>query len=468
MTRSGSSREGSPPDHVTPYDRFAWNDSEIERFLLDGHHEDELTAYFGRREHRELVRLAQQGARRPLEKDVPCVFVVPGIMGSQLGTRRQRPLPDDILWLDPIDIEVGKLAQLRLSERAPIVPLGVVLYSYLRLKLHLRASGFATVFHDYDWRLGVDELGEAFARRLRSVPARRLMIVAHSMGGLVSRAALAQPDLRHVERLVLLGTPNFGSFAPLQALRGTYSVVRKIARLVATGSAEALAQDIFNGFPSLYQMLPVAGQNGGPDLFEPSQWPRMGPLPDVALLRNARRIHERLAPPDERVTSIVGIRQETVTAATRRDDEFVYTVTRHGDGTVPAVSATLPGARNLYAAVAHSDLTRDPVVAAAITDVLRRGSTRRLPTEWRSASAALARIGDNRLRRMHAGKVNWAALEPDERREFLQNLNEPPRLRLRIPSRAAPSRARAAGRRKKQLRRSPSARGPRNGRTRTR
>ena len=433
MTRPGSSREGLPPDHVTPYDRFAWSDGEIEQFLLDGRHEEELVGYFGRREQRELVRLARQGARRPLDRHAPCVFVVPGIMGSQLGTRRQRPLPDDILWLDPIDIEVGKLTQLRLSERAPIVPLGVVLYSYLRLKLHLRASGFASVFHDYDWRLGVDELGVAFARRLQSVSARRVMIVAHSMGGLVSRAALAQPDVQNVERLILLGTPNFGSYAPLQALRGTYSVVRKISRLVTDASAESLARDIFTGFPSLYHMLPVAGCNGGPDLFDPTQWPGEGPQPDSVLLRNARGIQDRLAPPDERVTSIVGIRQETVTAATRRKGEFVYTITRHGDGTVPAVSATLPGARNLYVAVAHSDLTRDPVVAAAITDILRRGSTRRLAAEWRSTSAARARIGDNRLRSMHAGKVNWAALEPEQRREFLQNLNEPPRLSLRIP-----------------------------------
>ena len=38
--------------------------------------------------------------------------------------------------------------------------------------------------------------------------------------------------MEHVKRVVLLGTPNFGSFAPVQALRGTYAVVRKIARLV--------------------------------------------------------------------------------------------------------------------------------------------------------------------------------------------------------------------------------------------
>ena len=30
----------------------------------------------------------------------------------------------------------------------------------------------------------------------------------------------------------------------------------------------------------------------------------------------------------------------------------------------------------------------------------------------------------------------WAALEPDERRIFLQSLNEPPKLKLRVPAKA--------------------------------
>src|SRR5262249_53858582 len=140
------------------------------------------------------------------------VWVIPGIMGSQLGIKRAAPLPHDILWLDPIDIQVGRLSYLHLSARAPIVPLGVVLYSYLRLKLNLRASGFTPLLYDYDWRLGVDELGAALAERIRNAPAKRVLLVAHSMGGLVSRAALTQAGMDKVERLVLLGTPNFGSF----------------------------------------------------------------------------------------------------------------------------------------------------------------------------------------------------------------------------------------------------------------
>jgi pimeloyl-ACP methyl ester carboxylesterase len=413
----------------------------MEHLLISGEHSQELAAYFGEREYLELVKLARESARVPLPDKPVTVFVVPGIMGSQLGLERQAPLPNDILWLDPIDIGVGRLASLHLSSGAPIVPLGVVLYSYLRLKLHLRASGFAPVLYDYDWRLGIDALGAAFARVIRETAAERVMIVAHSMGGLVSRAALAHAELGKVERLVLLGTPNFGSFAPLQALRGTYAVVRKIASLVGTGTPESLAGEIFNCFPSLYHMLPHSACNGGIDLLDAKGWPRTGPQPDAGLLGGARQIHSRLPAADSRTATVVGVGQETVTGVTLDNDDFIYTITRRGDGTVPAVSAGLPGARNHYAAVAHSDLTRDPVVAAAVTELLHRGTTRLLPDKWRSNSAAEARISDQELRQMHTRKVDWAKLEPDERRMFLENLNEPPKLQLRIPERLKRSQA---------------------------
>ena len=334
MRPVGVSRRDGPLDHVTPYDRFAWSDTDIERLLATGEHARELIAYFGVQEYRALSRLAQRGARVPTD-GAPRVFVVPGIMGSQLGLRRQAPLPDDILWLDPLDIELGRVSALRLPDAAPIVPLGAVLYSYLRIKLHLRLAGFAAVFHDYDWRRGIDQLGREFADRLRADPASSVGIVAHSMGGLVSRAALAFPGMDKVTRLVLLGTPNFGSFAPVQALRGTYAVVRKIARLVKTSSAESMAAEVFNTFPSLYHMLPAADRHGGPNLLEPGEWPQSEPRPRPELLATAKSISAGLAQPDQRFAVVVGVGEETVTAVARRRDEFVYTITRHGDEAIP-------------------------------------------------------------------------------------------------------------------------------------
>ena len=435
------SRPGTTAQHITPYDRFAWSDIEIERMLASGEHRQELSAYLGETEYLDLARLARTAARVGVKDGHPHVVVVPGILGSQLGLARRPPLPNDVLWLDPIDIQVGRLGLLGLDAGAPIIPLGVVLYSHLKLRLRLRAAGFAVTAHAYDWRLGIEESGTSFAERLRAHAARRVAIVAHSMGGLISRVAVALPGMEHVERVVLLGTPNLGSFAPVQALRGTYAVVRKIARLDGATTAERLTEEVFNSFPSLYQMVPVFGGKGAADLLDPGSWPDSGPALRPALLESARRFRDRLPPADERFVAIAGVGQETVTAISKGRDGFVYTLTRHGDGTVPARSAALDGANTYYANAAHSDLTRDAHVASAIVDLLRKGSTARLPGRWTSNSRAQARVSDRDLRRTHAEKVDWASLTPPQRRDFLQNLNEPPKLRLRVPA----NRPRAGG-----------------------
>ena len=430
----------------------------VEHLLASGEHQRELIAYFGLGEYDALAALAREAHKAPARNDAPRVFIVPGIMGSQLGRMRHTPLPDDILWLDPVDISLGQLALLRLPvdgsepvsaeehkhaplhqgephspEETRIVSLGVVLFTYLRLKLHLRIAGFAPVFHDYDWRLGVDELGRSLAERIRAEKSR-VMIVAHSMGGLVSRAALAGNGMSHVERVVLLGTPNSGSFAPVQALRGVYAVVRKIARLSHGQSAESLATDVFSTFPSLYHLLPVANGKSEQDLFDVAAWPANGPLPNVPLLTRAREVLKALAAGDERFINIVGAGQETVTRATRRNGGFLYTITRQGDGTVPVDCAELPGARTYYTKVAHSELARDAAVAHAIADLLRTGETQRLQNQWSRAGKAEARISDAQLRRTHVEKVDFAHMEPEARQAFLRNLNEPPHLKLTVPA----------------------------------
>jgi pimeloyl-ACP methyl ester carboxylesterase len=433
-------------DHVTPYDRLAWSDTQIEEWLASGARRRELSDYFGPIEYRVLARLARRASAARAAADGLHVLIVPGIMGSQLGLARTQPLPNDIVWLDPLDIQRGRLAALSLSAAAPIVPLGVVLFSYLRLKLHLRAQGLTVEFHDYDWRQPVADSGRALAERLQALRPARVAIVAHSMGGLVSRAALARGNTRHIERLVLLGTPNGGSFAAVQALRGSYAVVRKVARLALEASAESLATDVFSTFPSLYELLPAG--SGGTNLFDARTWPADGPQPRPALLEAARSLPGQLAPPDERFAIIAGVGEETVTALRLRGAEFVYTLTRGGDGTVPLASALLPGVRSVCARVAHSELTRDPLVAAAVVDLLRSGSTRRLPSRCQSRARARAQVSDGELRRTHTEKVDWAALTPGERRLFLENLNEPPRLRLRVPGEAR--RSRSPGRRQRR------------------
>ena len=422
-------------EHITPYDKLAFSDVQAQALLASGEHRQELTAFFGDREYGELQYLARRAVKRSTGIRAGRVLIVPGIMGSQLGFERPVPLPADLLWVDPADIGAGRLRALRMDLGAPIRPMGVVLFSYLRLRLHLVAHGFDVDCVDYDWRLGIDVLGKRLAQRIEAEPHPYVHLVAHSMGGLVSRAALSLPARRKVQQVVLLGSPNEGSFAGVQAVRGTYPVVRKLARLDPRISAEQLAEEVFNTFPSLYQLLPTPTHTQGIDLFDAQQWPQAGPRPRAELLRAAWETRAGMGKTTARCSVLVGTGQATVTGIERIADDFVYTVRPHGDGTVPALSARLEGAQTYFVACAHSELTRDPLIASAVADILKTGATRRLARRWSPRNRAVGRISDSALRLTHTEKLDLTTLDADARRLYMQSLNEPPPLRLRTPGR---------------------------------
>ncbi|MBV6415900.1 MAG: hypothetical protein CMLOHMNK_00423 [Steroidobacteraceae bacterium] len=425
--------------HVTPYDRLDLDDAGLVRLLASGARRAELVDYFGAAACAELAVLARRAAARR-DRGGPRVYILPGIMGSQLGKARGPGLPRDILWLDPIDIAIGRLRELALRPHSAVHAMGPLIFSFLALELRLMVAGFSPRFFAYDWRRSVAGLGREFADALARDPSPRVQVVAHSMGGLVARAALALPGNERIERLVMLGTPNSGSFAPVQALRGTYSVVRKLAMLDQFHTAETLASEVYSTFPGLYELLPAEGTTRI-DLFDPAVWPATGPRPDPELLAGARSALRGLAHADARMTLIAGIGRPTVTGVERAGAEFAYAVTRDGDGTVPLALAELPGVRTHYIREGHSELTTNGTVAAAIIELLRTGTTRLLPTARPAATRAAARITDRELRRTHTRKIDWHALSTDERREFLETLNDPPKPALRAAgTRAVPKR----------------------------
>ena len=97
----------------------------MERLLVSGTHKKELIDYFGAAEYRDLSRLARRAATTSVEDDAPHVIVVPGIMGSQLGLVRPAPLPNDIVWVDPIDIQnlISNFYPLALRDTRPACPM---------------------------------------------------------------------------------------------------------------------------------------------------------------------------------------------------------------------------------------------------------------------------------------------------------------------------------------------------------
>jgi pimeloyl-ACP methyl ester carboxylesterase len=260
---------------------FRAADDAVLEALAASTHVGSLREYFGAAAYSELSGLAAaaQGVR---VRAAPRVLILPGMMGSRLGGNDGGRSPR-ILWIDPARFAAGDLTGLKLPSGNALKVRGVLLFAYAKLMLRLKADGWDVEFFPYDWRQGLDKLGGELAARI-AAQAKPVILIAHSMGGLVARMAVAGLPRRAVRKLILLGTPNRGSFAPLQALRGTYPFVRWLARLDGLHSPRYLAEKVFGTFPGLYQLLPLQRRAGRLDLSDPRCWPTDAPRPDPALL----------------------------------------------------------------------------------------------------------------------------------------------------------------------------------------
>ncbi|HEY5806750.1 MAG TPA: alpha/beta fold hydrolase [Povalibacter sp.] len=391
------------------------HDEQIVGLLRSGAHAALLGAYFGDVAYRELSHLAKLAAIRRDERG-PRVFILPGIMGSRLGYTD--PDSAGLVWLQPAAISDGLLAQLALPGSPDLKVTGIMLPGYLKLKLSLEIAGFNPVFHPFDWRDDLFTLGQQLLREMERLGGPAL-VVAHSMGGLVARAALARDKSQHIRKLIQLGAPNAGSFAPVQALRAVYPTVRKLAALDNTHTAEELAQTVFRTLPGLYQLLPT-------EFLEADRWPDDSLAPDLSLLSEARKARSQLAAADERCFVIAGVQQETIVAAELLGSQLEYVVRRDGDGTVPLQSAQWAGARSWYATENHGALTNNNSVLAAVDEILRHGDTQRLPRHAPLASDTLVRrMTDNELRQEATSKVRWESLTLDSRRRILEPVISP-------------------------------------------
>ena len=398
----------------------------LEHALANGEHSRELNAYLGASEYTTLVKLARQAVAARPRPGSPTIYLLPGILGSQLGLPRVGA-PPDVLWLDPDDIVLGRLTELHPDHPTTLRSLGAIIHNYQALKLRLSAAGFKVVVHDYDWRQDVFESGRHLAQCLKSDPADELVLIGHSMGGLLGRAALAQcgADAERIRQVIGIGAPHGGSMAAVQALRATYPVVCRLAAIDQRHDAQTLTTLVFRYFLSLYQMLPA--ESAALNLYLPDAWPQGGAVPDPALLQAARGFGALLAPADARFVSIIGTGQRTVTALERQDEQFRYQITSAGDGTVAIARATLPGARVYSLRCEHSELPRSPTVAAALVDLLLRGHTTRLTQGAIAKAGSSVYLTDATLRRELDKKIDWHALNPGQRRRYLQQLSATPK-----------------------------------------
>jgi pimeloyl-ACP methyl ester carboxylesterase len=295
----------------------------------------------------------------------------------------------------------------------------------------------------FDWRLDIDRSADALNDAIRAwAGSEPVHIVAHSMGGLVSRRfmqlhrdtwqGMKDPNgMQLGGRLVMLGTPNRGSFAIPFVLTGEEKTVRWLEVFDLPHDMPALLR-IINSFPGSYQMLPTTKLSYGDDrikLFAQETWGRFPVL--QANLDRGRNFQDALYTVEDpdRLIYVAGFDQSTpYRVRVDGPGRFSYQLTLDGDGRVPHELGLLPGVPTYYVREKHGDLPSNEKVLAGIHELLSTGTTtaldpqkpaaRAMPVaaKWRKSSEiapippAIAAFAVTR-----AGPRRIAAMPPEQR-----------------------------------------------------
>ncbi|QRN95667.1 CHAT domain-containing protein [Archangium violaceum] len=251
----------------------------------------------------------------------------------------------------------------------------------------------------YDWRRDIRITAKRFAREAErwlhdwrnkhgGSSDSRLILVGHSMGGIVSRYFLeCLGGWKHTRALITFGTPHRGSFMALQALALGF---RKSLGPVKLFDLSEMVRSL----PSAYQLLPTYRCIQMPDgsLVRPGEArgiPNLDPTKAAAGLAFQQEIvsemesNSRGAEYLERgyaLHPVVGIFQPTLQGArlTASGLEMLYSdpdgTDNAGDGTVPRVSAMPVEERHheraMYSPTSHASLQNAAEVLAHLEGVL--------------------------------------------------------------------------------------------------
>ncbi|MGY3473810.1 lipase/acyltransferase domain-containing protein [Bradyrhizobium ottawaense] len=268
----------------------------------------------------------------------------------------------------------------------------------------LRDLGFEdgkTLFlFPYDWRLSNFETAKRLDEFVSSAPALRegnFDIVAHSMGGLVTRIWMTEHSgAGKVHKVIYLGTPFLGSMNSLDTISNGWG---PFANLVAGGISTI--RRVTLSFPSIYELFPAYAdccregtkeKFSAFDILDADNW-KSGWIPAEYLpggsrrkvlvegLANARRLSSIIAnPPAVKEIKVTGDILDTklwlyTTDRSASPDHWSFTSSR-GDGTVPIWSAAasfkkLEGTDPSF--VEHSTIFADKYVRSRIARELVPG-----------------------------------------------------------------------------------------------
>ena len=333
------------------------NPEELASLLIRPSLEEEkaLRAHLGDERYLRMHSLAlkRKVTRSVAEETKGNVVVIHGIMGAELSVATGGN--GDLTWVNAFRIIRGWLDRLRLapdgrSEAEPkftVTASSIMKRYYGEMLLSLGGQKWNVKDFFFDWRKDIDLAADSLNLKLGTwfEKDKPFHIVAHSMGGLVARTFIKKYPQRwkpgsESGRLIMLGTPNHGSFAIPQVMTGVEALVRKLARLDLRHNRVALV-NVFNTFVGSYQMLPSPTEmNEIVALYDSGTYSKFGVSVSQTHLDTARTHHEWLkdAVDPKRMIYVAGYNQATVSGIsdwTRLNETEGYMMTRDGDGRVP-------------------------------------------------------------------------------------------------------------------------------------
>ena len=297
--------------------------------------------YFGNKRYEALrgTTLTTRGVKPATKRGN--VVILHGILGGELTVRDSGS--DKLVWMNIFRLAFGAVDWLRMKNGKSVSnvrPTGILKKWYAEQILGLSREWNVQTYW-YDWRLDLNEIADGLHTKIVNWfgDDTAVNLVAHSMGGLVSRTYIARHPKRWNKggKLIMLGTPNHGSFSIPQMITGAIDTVRKLALLDLTHSLDELT-GILGGLPGALQMLPSPlVMPAMAPLYQSSTWG--GRVPQ-ALLDRARQHHDTLADVVDggRMHYIAGCNRRThddILDWKRLDSLEGYSASLNGDGTVP-------------------------------------------------------------------------------------------------------------------------------------
>jgi pimeloyl-ACP methyl ester carboxylesterase len=338
-----------------------------------------LRVHFGDAQFERMQNLGRNMATTP----TGTVVLLPGILGTELYEN------DEHIWVSVWNLIRGDIDQLRLdangrSLKAIQAPTLLKDY-YGEMQLALLQHRNVVVF-PYDWRLDIRTLARQLNEKIEtSVPAGSgFSLVAHSLGGLVGRSYLQQfpEEISRVQKFIMLGTPNYGSFAIPVLYNGLNDVFKMVALLDQHHYMPDLLQ-FAKTFVSTYQMLPFLSKSAdAARLMDPAIYGDLNPPPQR--FDAARTFQRELNAIDSARTFYIagyGFKTpESIADWSKLRCWEGYHQTLAGDGLVAHSLGLIDNVASYFVHAEHSSLPADTRVIQAVTDILSTGSST-LPRE---------------------------------------------------------------------------------------